>query len=93
MSATDSYLEREAPSLSDTTALEMLSSASTLSSTTLDLSRRNITLLPEEDFPFCPQLEVSKALQYIIYVVCSVYIWRVINCLVYRQVSLCSAHL
>jgi hypothetical protein len=40
------------------TVLNLLGSASVLSNTALDLSKRDITELPEEDFPPCPSLEV-----------------------------------
>jgi hypothetical protein len=39
------------------TVLNLLGSASVLSNTALDLSKRDITELPEEDFPPCPSLE------------------------------------
>ena len=39
-------------------AIEMLRSASALSSNSVDLTRRSITELPH-DFPSCPKLEVS----------------------------------
>ena len=41
--------------------IEMLRSASALSSNCVDLTRRGITELPH-DFPSCPKLEVSTEL-------------------------------
>lgn len=42
----------------------ILSALVTLSSNILDLSKRNIKILPGKDsFPICPQLEVTKTTQ------------------------------